>query len=98
MPTGVKYLHHAAKDYDIGIYFEANGHGTVLFSPRAEKMLQERIEGKLLDVPFATHRKRRDSHVAFKTDEHGDVLVENIAQTADGGVCESEHPDFPVRY
>ncbi|GMH35308.1 hypothetical protein BSKO_03176 [Bryopsis sp. KO-2023] len=29
-PTGVKYLHAAAKRYDIGIYFEANGHGTVL--------------------------------------------------------------------
>jgi phosphoacetylglucosamine mutase len=32
-PTGVKYLHHAAESYDIGVYFEANGHGTVLFSP-----------------------------------------------------------------
>ena len=32
-PTGVKYLHEAAKQFDIGIYFEANGHGTVLFSP-----------------------------------------------------------------
>lgn len=30
--TGVKHLHHAALDFDIGIYFEANGHGTVLFS------------------------------------------------------------------
>lgn len=29
-PTGVKHLHHAAKQYDLGIYFEANGHGTVL--------------------------------------------------------------------
>lgn len=28
--TGVKWTHHAAKKYDIGIYFEANGHGTVL--------------------------------------------------------------------
>ena len=27
--TGVKHLHHAACDYDIGVYFEANGHGTV---------------------------------------------------------------------
>ena len=27
--TGVKHLHHAAKDFDIGVYFEANGHGTV---------------------------------------------------------------------
>ncbi|KAL5197175.1 hypothetical protein ABZP36_000687 [Zizania latifolia] len=31
-PTGVKYLHKIALEYDIGIYFEANGHGTVLFS------------------------------------------------------------------
>jgi phosphoacetylglucosamine mutase len=31
-PTGVKYLHHAASKYDVGVYFEANGHGTVLFS------------------------------------------------------------------
>jgi len=33
VPTGVKHLHHAAQSYDIGVYFEANGHGTVLFSP-----------------------------------------------------------------
>ncbi|KAF8468889.1 hypothetical protein BDZ91DRAFT_721316 [Kalaharituber pfeilii] len=32
-PTGVKYLHHAATKYDCGVYFEANGHGTILFSP-----------------------------------------------------------------
>lgn len=31
-PTGVKYLHEKAAEYDIGIYFEANGHGTILFS------------------------------------------------------------------
>lgn len=27
--TGVKHLHHAAQEFDIGVYFEANGHGTV---------------------------------------------------------------------
>ncbi|KAF2735039.1 Phosphoacetylglucosamine mutase [Polyplosphaeria fusca] len=31
-PTGVKYLHHAAEMLSIGVYFEANGHGTVIFS------------------------------------------------------------------
>ncbi|TPX40296.1 hypothetical protein SeMB42_g04249 [Synchytrium endobioticum] len=31
-PTGVKHLHHEAKHFDVGVYFEANGHGTVLFS------------------------------------------------------------------
>ncbi|EPS41655.1 hypothetical protein H072_4445 [Dactylellina haptotyla CBS 200.50] len=34
-PTGVKHLHHAALAYDCGVYFEANGHGTVLFSTEA---------------------------------------------------------------
>lgn len=34
-PTGVKHLHHEAAKYDIGVYFEANGHGTVLFSAKA---------------------------------------------------------------
>ena len=29
VPTGVKHLHHKAKEFDIGVYFEANGHGTV---------------------------------------------------------------------
>lgn len=31
-PTGVKHLHKRAAQYDVGVYFEANGHGTVLFS------------------------------------------------------------------
>lgn len=39
--TGVKHLHHAAEHYDIGVYFEANGHGTVLFSPDTQKVLAE---------------------------------------------------------
>ncbi|KAJ8099710.1 hypothetical protein POJ06DRAFT_115284 [Lipomyces tetrasporus] len=39
-PTGVKHLHHAAQLFDIGIYFEANGHGTVLFSNSAMKSLE----------------------------------------------------------
>jgi phosphoacetylglucosamine mutase len=30
--TGVKNLHHEALKADIGIYYEANGHGTVLFN------------------------------------------------------------------
>ena len=37
--TGVKHLHHAAARNDIGVYFEANGHGTVLFSPSALKRI-----------------------------------------------------------
>jgi phosphoacetylglucosamine mutase len=36
--TGVKHLHHAAEHYDIGVYFEANGHGTVLFSDATQNL------------------------------------------------------------
>ncbi|CAK5280517.1 unnamed protein product [Mycena citricolor] len=40
VPTGVKHLHHAAEQYNIGVYFEANGHGTVLFSPYTQEILE----------------------------------------------------------
>jgi len=38
--TGVKYVHHVATQYDLAVYFEANGHGTLLFSDRALSMIQ----------------------------------------------------------
>uniref|UniRef100_A0A665V7G9 Phosphoacetylglucosamine mutase n=1 Tax=Echeneis naucrates TaxID=173247 RepID=A0A665V7G9_ECHNA len=50
--TGVKHLHHAAQEFDIGVYFEANGHGTVSISEtdphsskrkRAAQLLQNTI-------------------------------------------------------
>ncbi|KAJ5672288.1 hypothetical protein N7507_001415 [Penicillium longicatenatum] len=37
--TGVKHLHHAALRFDVGVYFEANGHGTVTFSENAMKVI-----------------------------------------------------------
>ncbi|KAJ5677888.1 Phosphoacetylglucosamine mutase [Penicillium maclennaniae] len=38
--TGVKHLHHAALRFDVGVYFEANGHGTVTFSENAMKTIK----------------------------------------------------------
>ncbi|WVZ10162.1 hypothetical protein V8G54_014692 [Vigna mungo] len=43
-PTGVKYLHEKAAEFDIGIYFEANGHGTVLFSESFVGWLETRTK------------------------------------------------------
>ena len=42
--TGVKHLHHRAQDFDIGVYFEANGHGTVLFRDNAIEAIQKAVE------------------------------------------------------
>jgi phosphoacetylglucosamine mutase len=38
--TGVKHLHEAAKSFDVGIYYEANGHGSVLFSTQLVNVLK----------------------------------------------------------
>lgn len=37
--TGTLNLHHKASECDIGIYFEANGHGTILFSTKMVSIL-----------------------------------------------------------
>ena len=38
--TGVKYLHEQARKFDIAVYFEANGHGTIY----CDEHLQEKFE------------------------------------------------------
>eukprot|EP00730_Choanoeca_flexa_P009797 TRINITY_DN1339_c0_g1_i1.p1 TRINITY_DN1339_c0_g1~~TRINITY_DN1339_c0_g1_i1.p1 ORF type:complete len:531 (+),score=124.34 TRINITY_DN1339_c0_g1_i1:168-1595(+) len=38
--TGVKHLHHKAVEFGVGVYFEANGHGTVLFNESALKAIE----------------------------------------------------------
>ncbi len=41
-PTGVKHLHRAAEQAgDIAVYFEPNGHGTVLFSSKFRSAIQQ---------------------------------------------------------
>ncbi|XP_057305726.1 phosphoacetylglucosamine mutase-like isoform X1 [Hydractinia symbiolongicarpus] len=39
--TGVKHLHLKAVEYDIGVYFEANGHGTIIYSKDAESEIRQ---------------------------------------------------------
>ncbi|GAU92282.1 hypothetical protein RvY_04382 [Ramazzottius varieornatus] len=99
VPTGVKHLHHCAKQYDIGIYFEANGHGTVLFSSRADMLIQNILDGKFFSEPYLplapsqteeSHghgRHRKNSHVGFKTDDKGDLLVEEVVVEKDQPEC-----------
>jgi len=55
VPTGVKHLHHAAEHYDIGVYFEANGHGTVLFSPETQQAMREHQPAIPAQLTALTH-------------------------------------------
>ncbi|XP_023285980.1 phosphoacetylglucosamine mutase [Seriola lalandi dorsalis] len=52
--TGVKHLHHVAQEFDVGVYFEANGHGTTLFSKAAEEKIQQ-----LTEDPNANDERKR---------------------------------------
>ena len=42
--TGVKYLHAKAKEFNVGVYFEANGHGTVLFDDTFSLQVQDTLK------------------------------------------------------
>nr|XP_034837207.1 phosphoacetylglucosamine mutase [Maniola hyperantus] len=58
--TGVKHLHHAALSYDIGVYFEANGHGTVVYSNEAKNTIR-----KIAQDGDAEERKAADLLLNF---------------------------------
>lgn len=53
--TGVKNLHPVAHARDIGVYFEANGHGTVLFS---DKLVNASSAGRFAQVAPLIHNLR----------------------------------------
>lgn len=42
--TGVKFLHPEAEKFDVGVYFEANGHGTAVFSDATIERIDAAIE------------------------------------------------------
>ncbi len=48
--TGVKYVHAVATRYDVGVYFEANGHGTVLFHHQFVAKLAAALAAPRADV------------------------------------------------
>ena len=56
--TGVKHLHKAAEAFDTGIYFEANGHGTVLFSQRLLQALRQELEASQMQQPCGFRAQR----------------------------------------
>ena len=42
VPPGVKNMHVKADKFDVGVYFEANGHGTVVFSEELLETVEKR--------------------------------------------------------
>lgn len=96
-PTGVKHLHAAAHAFDVGIYFEANGHGTVLFKAKFLEQLRQ-IAG---DSPAAAELLALDGviNAAVGDAVSGILLVEAALRRKGWGLAQwaGLYTDLPSR-
>lgn len=104
VPTGVKHLHHKAVEYDIGVYFEANGHGTVIFSDFARRRIYSAAEDSSLpaDQLYATGTLAALTSVINQTvgDAISDLLLVETVLHARGWSIqdwEEAYTDLPNR-
>lgn len=101
VPTGVKHLHTAAEHFDVGVYFEANGHGTVLFSRETLERLNK-YEPTTPAQSTALERLVELTHLINQTvgDALSDMLLVEVvlAHKAYSGVeWDSLYTDLPNR-
>lgn len=68
--TGVKNLHKQAMEYDLGIYFEANGHGTIWISDKARNLVENSDNSNYLNL-----RKLFKIIINYTGDAISDILV-----------------------
>eukprot|EP00904_Undaria_pinnatifida_P011484 jgi/Undpi1/7466/HiC_scaffold_22.g09939.m1 len=102
--TGVKFVHHEAEKYDVGIYFEANGHGTVLFKDKVLARLTEMQQNSTGDQSAEQSVRRLLSSAALINQAVGDALSDLLFCEAvlrlKGWGCEewaSLYMDLPSR-
>ena len=77
--TGVKFVHHKAMEYDIGLYFEANGHGTVVFKDHVIKRLTEEKD-KHTEEPKKTAAARLVAATQLINQAVGDAISDAPGQ------------------
>ncbi|EFN76368.1 phosphoacetylglucosamine mutase [Harpegnathos saltator] len=104
VPTGVKHLHKEAKNFDIGVYFEANGHGTVLFKDSAKRAIREHVENATLSETQRASATKLRAVIDMINETVGDafsdmLLVETILHARGWNVADWErtYNEFPNR-
>ncbi|XP_046384401.1 phosphoacetylglucosamine mutase [Ischnura elegans] len=102
--TGVKYLHHKALERDIGVYFEANGHGTVVFSKAALEVIEKASVDQSLLPSERLAAAKLNSLLQISNPAVGDalsdiLLVESVLRSKHWGLKEWEvaYTDLPNR-
>lgn len=90
--TGVKHLHHeAVTKYDIGVYFEANGHGTIVFSDHFHDIIKQ--NPKAQDLLYFSHIINQTVGDAI-SDMLG-VLITLVKMQWSADDWDSEYQDLP---
>ena len=104
VPTGVKHLHHAAEQLDIGVYFESNGHGTALFSETTKKKIEDATVEALVQrsMPhvkalLALAHCQRCINPAVGDAMSGILLVEGILRRLKATKLPRPYADLPSR-
>ena len=103
--TGVKFVHAAAEEaFDVGIYFEPNGHGTILFKPPFYKLLDDASKASIMDPKAKVALTRLQTLPALINQAVGDalsdmLLVEAILQIQNLSLEQwnSMYTDLPSR-
>ncbi|CAI4398188.1 AAC_collapsed_G0014140.mRNA.1.CDS.1 [Saccharomyces cerevisiae] len=96
--TGVKHLHHeAATQYDIGIYFEANGHGTIIFSEKFHRTIKSELsKSKLNGDTLALRTLKCFSELINQT--VGDAISDMLAVLATLAILKMSPVDWDEEY
>ncbi|KRT83634.1 hypothetical protein AMK59_4767 [Oryctes borbonicus] len=102
--TGVKHLHHKAVEYEVGVYFEANGHGTVIFRQSAKDRLKQAVEDSSRSDAQRNAAKRLLNLINVINETVGDAIsdmlvVETILHAKGWDVqdWEATYTDLPNR-
>lgn len=96
VPTGVKHLHHKALDFDIGVYFEANGHGTVTIKSSALETIRSAIKNSSLSEDERSAASKLLNAIEVINQTVGDalsdmLLVETILHSKGWDLAAWEH-------
>ncbi|CAD6242403.1 GSCOCG00009484001-RA-CDS [Cotesia congregata] len=105
--TGVKHLHHQAQQFDIGVYFEANGHGTAIVKDEIVKMIREFISDKNVSSQQRSAMTELSNFIDIINQAVGDalsdmLLVETILYAKDWDIvtwkqCYSDFPNKQLK-
>jgi len=80
--TGVKHLHHMAQDFDIGVYFEANGHGTILVKETCQKAIDDASKNSSLSDEQREAVKKLKNFLLIINQTVGDAICDMLAVEA----------------